>query len=270
MFVKLIAGSEARFHAAYPGRLSADLLLLAARRRAAEAKGQPDQFTIGPEIAVRRAEFEAQQRDMPQHLQHFFATICTQFGGTRVFVQATSNLLVTLAERGLKENTRGVFASDSVIVTGGGGKGTILPADWEAMVKEFLGVNQLFLNYGMSEMSGLYTRCDFGHYHAPPWNIPFILDVDTNKPLPRSGSATGRFAFFDLLPDSRWGGFITGDHVTMEWDSACPCGRTTAYLAGPIQRVSAIRDTAGEEKINCASTPAAYEEALDFLKDGIA
>ena len=39
VIVEVIAGSEERFHAAYPGRLSADMMLLAARRRAAAAKG---------------------------------------------------------------------------------------------------------------------------------------------------------------------------------------------------------------------------------------
>jgi hypothetical protein len=77
----------------------------------------------------------------------------------------------------------------------------------------------------------------------------------------------GRFAFFDLLPDTRWGGFVTGDAVTLTWDKPCSCGRTTAYVEGEIRRYSTIRDVEGEEKLNCAAAPEAYAQAIDFLND---
>ena len=51
----------------------------------------------------------------------------------------------------------------------------------------------------------------------------------------------------------------------MVWDTPCPCGRTTPYLQGRIQRVSEKTGDAGEEKLSCAATPAAYAEALEFL-----
>jgi len=263
--VKVIAGSEERFHAAYPGRLSADLLLLAARRRAAESKGQLDRLEISPELAARRAEFETQQRGMPQHLIEFFSTMRTTLAGKQVFIEATSNLLHSLAQNGLQQGMRNIFSPDSVILTGGGNKGVVIPKDWQDTVKAFFGTERLSLVYGMSEMAGLFTSCQLGSYHAPPWIIPFVLDPDTGQALPRRGRVKGRFAFYDLLPDTRWGGFVTGDEVTMEWDEQCPCGRTTPYLGSTIERLSEKRANEGEEKISCAATPAAYAEALDFL-----
>lgn len=265
--VEMIAGDEEHFHALYPQRLSSDLMLLAARRRAAVAAGHLDRLEISPELAARRDEFETQQREMPQRATEFFAIMRTKLAGKRVFMQATSNLLYTLAENGLKQGLRGVFDPSSIISAGGGGKGIVLPANWADVVKEFFGVDFIFNHYGMTEMTGLFTACEHGHYHGVPWIIPFVLDPETAKPLPREGIVTGRFGFYDLLPDTRWGGFITGDEVTFDWDTRCPCGRTTPFVTGEIRRLGDKKADGGEEKISCAATPAAYAEALEFLNE---
>jgi hypothetical protein len=267
---QVIAGSEERFHAAYPERLSSDMLLLAAKHRAAAAKGQLDQLEISPELLARRTEFETQQRNMPQRATEFFNAMRTKLAGRRVFMMATSNMLFTLADSGLKKGLKGVFSPDSVILTGGGGKGIVLPDTWQETVKEFIGVDHIFNNYGMSEMSGQFSGCAHGHYHCAPWIIPYLLDPVTAKPLPRHGTVTGRLAFYDLMPDTRWGGFITGDEVTMEWDAVCACGQTTPYLQGLIQRYSDKKTDEGDEKLSCAAAPDAYAEALDFLNEGTA
>ena len=268
--VDVIAGGEERFHAAFPGRMSADLTLFAAKRRAAAAKGHLAQLEVSPEMAARQKEFEAEQRDMPDRIAAFFDAMRTKLSGKRVFMIANTHLLFSLAENGLKLGLRNLFSSDSVINSGGGSKGMTLPDDWEQTVKEFFGVERVNTVFGMSEMGGLFIKCSQGHHHSVPWIIPFILDPETNKPLPRSGTVTGRFAFYDLLQETRWGGFITGDEVTMAWDSPCPCQQTTPYFKGKIQRVSETRTLDGEEKLNCAAAPEAYAEALDFLNEGIA
>ncbi len=265
--VDVIAGSETRFHAAYPGRLSADLLLLATRRRVAAAKGQLDQLEVSPELAARREEFEAQQRDMQIYVERFFETMRTQLAGQKIFMLAANHMLYSLAENGLKKGMQNLFSPDSVIISGGGGKGMVLPEGWQETIKTFFGTRNLVLSYGMSEMAGQFAMCEHGHYHSPPWIIPFVLDPDTGKPLPRAGTKTGRFAFYDLLPDTRWGGFVSGDEVTMQWDLPCPCGRIAPYLEANIQRLSDKRSNEGEEKLSCAAAPEAYAEALDFLND---
>lgn len=261
----VIAGTEERLHCAYPTRLSADLLLLATRRRAAAAKGQLDEFQVDPEVEARHEEFAAQQREMPNHVAAFFEEMRTKLTGRRVFVLATSNLLYTLAKNGLERGLRKVFAPNSVVITGGGGKGMVLPADWQQPVKEFFGVERLHNNYGMSEMMGQFASCTHGNHHGTPWLIPYMLD-ENNKVLPREGTQTGRFAFYDLLTETRWGGFVTGDEVTMEWDKPCACGQAHPYIiGGSIRRFSEKKNDGGEEKLSCAAAPEAYAEALDFL-----
>ena len=143
----------------------------------------------------------------------------------------------------------------------------VLPDNWQETIKEFFGAENLFLVYGMTEMLCPFTSCEQGHYHSGPWVIPFILDPETNQLLPRKGIVSGRFAFYDLLPDTRWGGFISGDHVTFDWDTCCPCGRTTPFITGKIQRMSEIRPEESEEKINCAAAPEDYAKALEFVTE---
>jgi hypothetical protein len=116
----------------------------------------------------------------------------------------------------------------------------------------------------MTEMTSLVVGCDQGRYHLAPWVVLFVLDPETGKPKPRNGTQTGRASFFDMTHDGSWGGVITGDQVTAHWDTPCPCGRSTVYLDGKIQRFSEINGS-GDDKITCAATPAAQAEALNYL-----
>ena len=84
--------------------------------------------------------------------------------------------------------------------------------------------------YGMTEMNSFSVLCDHDHYHVLPWVTVFQLDLETGQPLPRKGVQTGRAAFFDMTQDSTWGGLITGDLVTIDWDNQCKCGRTSVSL----------------------------------------
>lgn len=266
--VDVIAGSEERFHAAYPGRLSADMMLLATRYRAAAAKGQLDRLTISPEMAARREEFEVQQREMPARAAEFFTTMRTKLAGKRVFILCASHMLCKVATEGLSQGISRVFSPDSMILSGGGGKGMVLPPDWKETTSRFFGTANINVNYGMSEGSGFNRVCEHGHYHFTPWVIPFILDADTYKLQPCRGRQSGCFAFFDLSLDTRWGGFISGDFISIEWDEPCACGQISPYIVGEIKRLSEVKNTAGEEKLSCAAAPEAYADALGFLNEG--
>lgn len=261
--VKLVTGSEDKLYTLYPGRISSDVLYLAARIRAAKARGSLDEFKISPRMLAKQKEHEALQAQMHADMEKFFEKITRNLMGQRVYMMAPWTFYYDMAQAGLKRGLEQIFAPDSVIATGGGNKGVEPPKDWQEVTLKFLGVPKFKWVYGMSEIATTYPLCDHNHYHVSPSNIPFILDPDTSKPLPRTGTVTGRFAVFELLYNSHWGGFISGDEVTMHWDGGCPCGAKSAYIENKVVRYSEKRG--GDDKINCASTPDAYQEAMDYL-----
>ena len=252
------------FHPAYPSTLSSDVLRLGARLRAAHNNGTLDRLVIAPELLAKKKAFDQQQAEMPQHLAAFFDDIATRLKGKRVYIGGTWNLLHNMAKAGLERGLEGVFHPDSYIATTGGAKGVVPPENWREDVMRFIGVKTLHESYAMSEVvSGSAMRCEHGHFHFSPTAIPFLLDPETSKPLPRHGRQTGRAAFFDLGADIHWGGFITGDEVTIEWDEPCGCGRHSHYTVGAIQRYS--EKNGGDDKITCAASEQSHREAMDFL-----
>lgn len=266
IYEKLVAKGDPDFmHIALPGKMSADILYLAGRIRAAKAKGQLDRLEVPENLLARLDQFEASAAERGRQMQEFLDDIVTRLAGERVWMAVAPTYLWPLAEKALAQGKSHLFSPDSVISTGGGAKGMVLPDNWREEVSRFAGTGRVPMNYSMTELSGSNLDCEKGHYHIAPWLIPFVLDPDTSKPLPRTGRVTGRMAFYDLLPDAHWGGFISGDEVTITWDKPCGCGRTGPYLDGRIGRYSEQRG--GDDKISCAASYDAHEEAMDFLTE---
>lgn len=256
-------GDPAYWHYCFDFKLSSDLMWLAARLRAAAAKGDISKVDVPPSLLARREEWEQSQKDMPNQQLAFVNRMIHELQGKRVFVMSTSNLLYAAAKRGLEEGLSGVFAPDSVFMGGGGAKGVPLPDDLEEVICKFFNCERMISSYGMTEMNSFSVLCDHDRYHVLPWVTVFLLDLETGRPLPRRGRQTGRAAFFDMTADSCWGGLVTGDLVTVDWDHQCECGRTSYALEKKINRVSEIQG--GDDKISCAATPQAQAEAMDFL-----
>jgi hypothetical protein len=170
-----------------------------------------------------------------------------------------------LARAGLERGVKNVFAKDSAILTGGGMKGVALPENFLDVITEFLGVDEIQQGYGFSESSTFHWACEEGRYHVMPWVIPFILDPDTSEPLPRSGRQTGRAAVYDILLKAHWGGVISGDEVTIDWDQYCPCGRSSVAFEKDIMRYSE-KQGVEDDRITCAATQDVQNEAIDFMK----
>jgi hypothetical protein len=257
-------GDTDYWHYAFDSKLSSDLMWLAARLRAAAAQGDASKVDVPASLLARRDEWEQQQKDMPAQQLAFVNRMIEKLQGERVFVMSTSNLLYAAAKRGLEEGLSGVFAPDSVFMGGGGAKGVPLPDDLEEVIETFFNCKRMISAYGMTEMNSFSVLCEHDRYHVLPWVTVYLLDLDTGQPLPRRGEQTGRAAFFDMTADSCWGGLITGDVVTVNWDHDCECGRTSVALEKKIQRVTEITGE-GEDKISCAATPQAQAEAMDFL-----
>jgi hypothetical protein len=258
-------GSEDRLHVLSQGRLSSDGMFLAARLAFADARGESDNLEINPALARRREEFVREQRELIEALPRFITTLGGQLRGKRVWLFGTWNVLYRMAEVGLEAGLEGVFAPDSLVTTGGGAKGQVVRDDWEQSVMRFTGVDRLQHGYAMTELTGISKLCENGRYHYEPWIVPFVLDLDDGRVLPRDGEQTGRGAFFDLIAASYWGGFITGDEITLD-HGPCPCGRTTAHTARNVQRLSEKRG-GGDDKITCAASDDAHARALEFLNE---
>jgi hypothetical protein len=243
---------------------SADVVSLAGRIRAAEARGEAGQVNIPPSLAARREEFAAREKGRAQDMDRFFETARERFEGQDVFLFAVWPILFEWAEEGLKRGMKGVFGKNSIMTTGGGSKGKVLPLDYKQTIFEFLGFERHFEFFSMSELMAGAARCSADHFHFPPVIVTYVLDPATGRPLPRTGTQTGRLALMDLLPDSYWGGLVSGDEVTMSgYDAPCSCGRTGPYLHANIRRFSEAQG--GDDKINCAGAPEAHDNAMSLL-----
>jgi hypothetical protein len=258
-------GDESRFHKLYDFGIDSDLLVLASQLRIAAAKGELDRVEISPELLAKKEAFEAQLANMPADMARFLEEMTVELAGERIFMVGTAQHLYDMAISGIERGAERVFAPDSIILTGGGMKGAVLPDNWLDIVHQFLGVDRLRKGYGFSEGGTFHWRCELDRYHIMPWVIPFILDPVTSEPLPRTGVVTGRGAFYDLLSDSHWGGVITGDELTIDWDTPCPCGRTSVHLSDDIVRFSE-KEGVDDDRITCNATQSFAEEAVDFMR----
>jgi hypothetical protein len=259
-------GDERRFHALYPGAISTDLLFLASKLRAAASRGELDRVMIDPKLLARKDEFMAMEARRPAEMAAFFERMTSELRGKRVFMTGTYTLMYEIAKSGLERGVKNVFAKDSAILTGGGTKGHVLPPDYMDVIQAFLGVDRIQEGYGMSEISAFHWACDAGRYHVQPWVIPYVLDPETSRPLPRRGVQTGRAAFYDLLLESHWGGSISGDEITIAFDEPCRCGLASAHIAHDIVRYSEKRGTE-DDRITCNATQEVHDEAVHFLRE---
>ena len=264
-FQRIAHGDESFMHMAFPGHMSADVLYLAGRIRAAKARGDLDKLEVPATLLERLNQFETNAAMRATQMQEFLEEVTTRLAGQRIFMACAPTYLWPLAKKALDRGLENVFAPDSVVSTGGGAKGMDLPDDWKQRVMQFAGVSHIPSNYAMTEMDANNMLCEHDHYHIAPWIIPFVLDPDTSLPFPRTGVVTGRMAFYDLLPDTHWGGFISGDEVTMNWDHDCGCGREGPFIEKTISRYSEKRG--GDDKISCAASAEAHEEAMDYLSE---
>jgi hypothetical protein len=255
-------GDESLLHTALPYKMSADMMWLAARLRAAQATGDASRVEIPQNLLDRRAEWETMQKEAPERQAAFIRNLVPQLAGKRVFALGITSIFYPIAKQGLDEGVRGAFAPGSVVMGGGGGKGVVLPDDADQVIAGFFGVDRVRGGFGMTEQNAFLTTCEHERFHVPPWVTVYLLDPESGQPLPRTGVQTGRAAFFDMSHDGSWGGIVSGDRITVD-HGPCPCGRTTLHLDKKIQRFSEL--SGADDKISCAAAPSAQNEALDYL-----
>lgn len=260
------AGGPEHYHTLYPGHISSDLLSLAGRMQAAEDRGELQKLGLDPALLKAREDLLAQGRHREQDIEAWFFTLFEEFRGKRIKLGGSFADLIRTARSGIAKGLRPKFGAGSFVMTGGGMKGfKDAPDDWEGFIKDYFGIDTIGMFYGMSEVMGMSPRCSQGHYHIMPFTIPLLFDRDM-KLLPREGAQTGRYAFFDLLAQTYWGGFISGDQVTIHWDEDCACGWKQPRIGPTVTRFSEMEG--GDDKITCAGTAQAYNEFMDFVAQG--
>lgn len=260
LYEYIALGDTAHFHPMYESAGDTDVMWLAARLRAAQARGD-DRVDVPDHLLARRGELEEMERDRVAKADHWLESMIHDLEGKRVYIMGPWVQLYDIAQRALAEGKECHFAPGSIVQSGGGSKGLVMPDDWAEVANRFFNAEFKWM-YGFSELTALHARCEHGRYHIAPWAIPLILDPETSEPLPREGVQVGRAAFFDLAANGVWGGCISGDKIEIDWNE-CPCGRKSAHLSDDIKRFS--EEQGGTDKITCVATPEAHSEALDFI-----
>lgn len=248
----------------YDDILSADIASLGGRIKAAEARGELGDLEISPALIAKKDEFIAREIVKQERTKEFYAEAVERFGGKSIYMCTVWTMLFDAMSEAKAQGYSNIFGDDSVLITGGGNKGVELPEGWKEMIYEITGFKRAYELYGMSEMTSPFVQCEHGNYHIPPTIIPFVLDPISGEAFPRTGEQVGRFAFLDIMPDTYWGGFISGDEVTLSgYDNVCACGRKGAYVGPQVGRYS--EKDGGDDKINCSGAPEAHDKALEFL-----
>jgi hypothetical protein len=259
------AGGPEHYHTLYQTHIPSDLMSLAGRMQAAEDRGELAQLGLDTALLKAREEMIAQAKRRDSDIEGWFFKLFEEFRGQRVKLGGSFADLIRTANSGIEKGLKPEFGKGSFIMTGGGMKGfKDAPEDWEGYVKDYFGLDTIGMFYGMSEVMSMSPRCSAGHFHIMPVTIPLLFDKDMNL-LPREGAQTGRYAFFDLMAQTYWGGFISGDEITIHWDEDCPCGWKMPYIGPQIRRFSEMEG--GDDKITCAGTAQAYNDFMDYISE---
>lgn len=261
-FGPALAGSEAEYHSLFNAPMSADFMSLAMRMKHAQEHGDLTAMDTIKAIFKTKGEIVTLKARKAGLTKSFFDKMVREYRGRRVFLMASATDLLDVAVEGLAAGQERVFASDSVLLTGGGFKGRQTISDWKDILKKFYGVDQVFMSYGMTELNTYNIACSKGVYHVFPWNIPMALGND-GTPLPRTGVQTGRAGYFDLLAQTYWGGILTGDRITVHYDEECGCGWKGPWIEDNVQRFSELMG--GEDIISCAGVQSAYSDFMEYI-----
>jgi hypothetical protein len=214
-------------------------------------------------LLQKREQMIEQGRRRDSDMEAWFTKLIADHRGQRVKINGTFADLTRVAMAGKAKGLKCAFAPGSFFLCGGGMKGfKNPPADWEELIKSFFGIDKICRTYGMSECMTTTPCCSHGFHHFLPFTIPILLDAEMHE-LPRTGVQTGRLAVFDLLAETYWGAFISGDQVTMHWDDDCPCGWKSPRVTKDITRFSTIEG--GDDKISCSGSAEAYNEFMDYV-----
>ena len=130
-------GSDDHFHPMFDTPGDTDVMFLAARLRAAQARGD-SRVDVPQSLLDRRSEIAAMERDRPARAAEWMETLVSELSGKRVFLMAPAQLIYDVAAAGLAEGKTCNFAPNSCVSVGLGGKGFAMPDDWDDVAQSFL------------------------------------------------------------------------------------------------------------------------------------
>lgn len=259
-----MAGGEENYFTLYNSHIPADLMALSGRLQSAEDKGEVAALGLNPALLEQRQQMLVQGRNREADMEVWFIKLIEQFKGQRVKIGGTFADLYRVVKAAKDRGLECEFAPGTVLTGGGGMKGyKDAPDDWEQQIKDFFGIEKFSNQYGFSECIGNGPLCDAGYFHLPPYSVPLLMGKE-GEALPREGVTTGRLVLVDLVPLSYWGGFTSGDEVTMHWDGKCECGWDSPRIEKTIRRFA--EGEGGDDKITCAGSQQAYNEFMEFVQ----
>jgi hypothetical protein len=228
-------------------------------RMAVLSKAMADGTAAPNEIAAFEQDLAERKKRVDEDWDRL-ADIVTGLAGQRVIVQGFWAQQWTLVER-LRARGFNELPLDphSVLAVGGGTKGVAMPPDFEHQVRTFYGLDESRQSdgYGMSELSASMPAVD-GRYRLQPWIIPLILNEEgTELVEAESGQHEGRFAFFDLALEGRWGGLVSGDRVIADFDTPA-----VTIVPGSVARYSDLRG-GEDDRLTCAGTVDAFVRGFE-------
>ncbi|SDC77171.1 hypothetical protein SAMN05444678_105191 [Sphingomonas sp. YR710] len=263
LFTQEIHGGRHNHHTLYSGHMSADLLALSGRLQAAEDKGEFEGLGLDAALIGERRAMIEQGKRRPQDVEAWFDNLIERFKGQQVRIGGILPELLRLAMAGRERGLKCEFAPGSIVTTGGGMKSLKNPPeDWREIILDFFGVERLCTLYGFSEIMSAAPECTHGYYHFFPYAVVMLMGPE-GQALPREGVQTGRLSVFDLLAETYWGAFVSGDEVTVHFDDDCPCGWRGPRLTNQIRRYSEMEG--GDDKITCSGSAKAYDEFMEYV-----
>ncbi|MCX7865424.1 MAG: hypothetical protein N2423_10400 [Novosphingobium sp.] len=153
------AGGPEHYHTLYQTHISTDLMSLAGRMQAAEDRGELAQLGLDPALLKAREEMIAQARRRDQDIEAWFFKLFEEFRGKRVKLGGSFADLIRTANSGIEKGLKPEFGEGSFIMTGGGMKGfKDAPEDWESYVRNYFGIDNIGMFYGMSEVMCMSPR----------------------------------------------------------------------------------------------------------------
>lgn len=235
-----------------PVRVADTLRQVQMRRKMADGTATPS------EVAAFEAEMKERGKQVLADIDHLVDTVLGYRDRPQILLGPWAmawRLMEAARAKGIPD---GSFHPDTAVSIAGGLKGLTLPDDYEEQMSRFLGNIIRPKLYSMSEQSIIAPQCEVGRYHWPKAIMLFILDESGERMLPvgDDGRVTGRVGSYDPIWHGRWGGIVTGDKVTANYNQ-CECGRVGPTIEDPIVRYSEL-SAGGDDKLTCGGTIEAY------------